>query len=337
MKKTVMYHLFLTMSVFCGLALTARAQTIQKNDKFWDGDTLWEVDAIFDDKTVFMTGTGEIYLSLEIVKDKGGEYKIVHSGDEPAPYIPGAKFGWRVQHIRQDGMNFLAIRKPNGDIMWTMVLTPDELADCEAQEESLEEELPSDILTNTLLNRHYLSKIPNKKELRLMRNEILARHGYRFSSPDLKEWFEEMPWYTPCEDNNAIRLNIIEETNVQLIKSEEADRQPVKAESLVGEWCWVGKDVPELILDLGAGNKAPRSNGLTVKSLYRYRIENYKDPVLEFDGEMIYIRKDVDENAYIELNLKPVGDELIGRCTMIGLLETEFDGEITLRRDYFEY
>lgn len=337
MKKSVMLDLFLTVCVFLGLALAARAQTIQKNDRFWDGETLWEVDAIFDDKTVFMTGTGEIYLSLEIVKDKVGEYKIVRSGDESAPFIPGVKFGWRVQHIRQDDMNFLAIRKPNGDIMWSMVLTPDGLADCLAQEERLEGELPGDILTNTLLNRHYLSKIPNKKELRLMRNEILARHGYRFSSPDLKEWFEGMPWYTPCEDNNAIKLNIIEEANVQLIKSEEADRQPVKAESLVGEWCWVGKDVPELILDLGSGNKAPRSNGLAVKSLYRYRIENYKDPELEFDGEIIFIRKEVGENAYLELNLKPVGDELTGRCVMIGILEKDFDGEITLRRDYFEY
>ena len=112
---------------------------------------------------------------------------------------------------------------------------------------------------------------------------------------------------------------------------------PVTAESLAGEWCWVGGGVPELILVLEAGNEAPDSNGLKVESLYRYRIEHYKDPVLSFDGENIFIRKRIDENAYLELYLQPDGDDLTGRCVMIGILENDFDDEITLRRNYFEY
>ena len=64
---------------------------------------------------------------------------------------------------------------------------------------------------------------------------------------------------------------------------------PVTAESLAGEWCWVGGGVPELILVLEAGNDAPDS------------------------------------------------DDLTGRCVMIGILENDFDDEITLRRNYIEY
>ena len=36
--------------------------------------------------------------------------------------------------------------------------------------------------------------------------------------------FGKIGWYKPGNDNNAIKLDIIEQTNIQLIKSEEADR-----------------------------------------------------------------------------------------------------------------
>ncbi len=36
-----------------------------------------------------------------------------------------------------------------------------------------------------------------KKELRLMRNTIYAQHGYEFSSPDLKAYFDQFAWYMP--------------------------------------------------------------------------------------------------------------------------------------------
>ena len=109
--------------------------------------------------------------------------------------------------------------------------------------------------------------------------------------------------------------------------------KPVDPESLKGEWRWVGKNVPELILVLDTDDEG----GLVINDLYTYRIESYKNPKYNFDGETLHIRADVDENAYIELDLKPDGENLTGRCTMIGLLQVDFDDEITLRRDYFEY
>lgn len=62
-----------------------------------------------------------------------------------------------------------------------------------------------------------------KKELQLMRNEIYARHGYQFSTPEMKEYFSQCPWYSPRGDNNAAvaELSEAEQLNVELIKREE--------------------------------------------------------------------------------------------------------------------
>ena len=80
-------------------------------------------------------------------------------------------------------------------------------------------------MNSILLNRAYLrDMVSSKQELRLLRNKILAYHGYRFQSKDLQEYFGKISWYKPGNDNNAIKLDIVEQTNIQLIKSEEADR-----------------------------------------------------------------------------------------------------------------
>lgn len=60
-----------------------------------------------------------------------------------------------------------------------------------------------------------------KPTLRLMRNEIWARHGYIFTAPDLQQYFTAQPWYTPGNSNDAIQLSDIEQLNVDLIKAME--------------------------------------------------------------------------------------------------------------------
>ncbi len=59
------------------------------------------------------------------------------------------------------------------------------------------------------------------KELRIMRNEIYARHGWNFSSADLKEYFSSKPWYKPAKDNSQIVLSDLETINVEILKDEE--------------------------------------------------------------------------------------------------------------------
>ena len=76
--------------------------------------------------------------------------------------------------------------------------------------------------STTLLNDKQFRKM-KKSTLRIMRNEIMARHGYRFQSKDLQEYFSSMPWYKPAASNDEVKLNFIERLNVELIKAVEND------------------------------------------------------------------------------------------------------------------
>ena len=59
----------------------------------------------------------------------------------------------------------------------------------------------------------------SSRELRIMRNEIYARHGYIFQDAMLRDHFMQKPWYTPQTKNVA--LSSIEQYNVLFIKSYE--------------------------------------------------------------------------------------------------------------------
>ena len=61
----------------------------------------------------------------------------------------------------------------------------------------------------------------DKTMLRLMRNSILAHHGYVFQSKDLQDYFGKEAWYLPAASNDDIRLSIIERLNIELIKTRE--------------------------------------------------------------------------------------------------------------------
>lgn len=58
----------------------------------------------------------------------------------------------------------------------------------------------------------------DKDMARLMRNEIYARHGYRFTNPELKAYFKSCKWYVPVADNSMVKLNDMELLNVELLK-----------------------------------------------------------------------------------------------------------------------
>ena len=210
--------LFMITLCLCALG-SAQAQEIRNDSKWWSGSVLFTATVRMGGVVYFQ---GSDYSELTIEKDgnKPGQYKIIPSRQaEDTPPVRG-EFGWRVQHIRQDGMNFLVVRRPNGDASEVLVLTPDNLENCKGQEEWAEKLPVSDIITGMLLNTTYLSRF-SKDELRLMRNEILARRGWKFQSKDLQEHFGKQKWYKPVADNKTIKLNIIEQTNVQMIKTEE--------------------------------------------------------------------------------------------------------------------
>ena len=62
------------------------------------------------------------------------------------------------------------------------------------------------------------------ERLRIMRNEIYARHGYIFSSEDLRNHFGQKRWYTPISKN--ITLSDVEKFNVYYIQVCENELSP---------------------------------------------------------------------------------------------------------------
>ena len=143
---------------------TSFAQTIQNGSKWWDGSVLYtaKVDASGE---VTMNGIdaheGGFRFMLSKVQGKQGRYTL--TTDNPDAYMPvRGQLGWNVDYIRQEGMNFLAVRKPNNDVVWTLVLTPDNLENCINQERWAEQQPVSDILTTMLLNTTYLARFSRR-------------------------------------------------------------------------------------------------------------------------------------------------------------------------------
>jgi len=73
-------------------------------------------------------------------------------------------------------------------------------------------------LTDTLLRGVSLY------ELRILRNEVYARHGRRFETPWLRDYFKNEPWYTPRASFTIAELSEIEKANVKVIQAVEARR-----------------------------------------------------------------------------------------------------------------
>jgi len=53
--------------------------------------------------------------------------------------------------------------------------------------------------------------------IKALRNEIYARHGKIFTTPEMKQIFESAPWYKPRKDFKEADLNEMEKKNVELI------------------------------------------------------------------------------------------------------------------------
>ena len=60
-----------------------------------------------------------------------------------------------------------------------------------------------------------------KQELRIMRNEIYARHGYSFKMKDMRSHFDAEDWYMPLTTDVRNKLSKIEVRNSALIKEYE--------------------------------------------------------------------------------------------------------------------
>jgi hypothetical protein len=60
-------------------------------------------------------------------------------------------------------------------------------------------------------------------DLRLLRNEVYARHGRPFQTPWLADYFRSEPWYAPRKDFSDAELSATERANIALITKREEE------------------------------------------------------------------------------------------------------------------
>lgn len=89
----------------------------------------------------------------------------------------------------------------------------------EAFEKKIREKLTTDELTEDMVSGLFI------EDLRVLRNEIFARHGYVFKDKELQKTFEAMDWYTPdptfTNDKIPTVLSAVEFKNVTTIRKAE--------------------------------------------------------------------------------------------------------------------
>ena len=83
-------------------------------------------------------------------------------------------------------------------------------------------------------------------DLRLIRNEFMARRGKKFVTPGFQQYFEWRDWYKPLKDQSKVKLNPIEEQNVKLIESVETRIREKMATDLISEETVSGLFVEDL-------------------------------------------------------------------------------------------
>lgn len=78
-----------------------------------------------------------------------------------------------------------------------------------------------DNFQNVLLSEDKLKGL-SLMELRMIRNEFWARRGKKFDTPGIRQYFEWRDWYKPAKNQKTVKLNKIEEQNIDTIKAYEA-------------------------------------------------------------------------------------------------------------------
>lgn len=72
-------------------------------------------------------------------------------------------------------------------------------------------------------------------ELRILREEFYARHGKKFDAPGIRDYFAWRDWYKPAKNQKAIKLNAVEQKNVDLLASYEAKIREKLATDLISD------------------------------------------------------------------------------------------------------
>ncbi|MEP7077370.1 MAG: YARHG domain-containing protein [Acidobacteriota bacterium] len=92
-----------------------------------------------------------------------------------------------------------------------------------------------DNFQNTLLTEDKLAGL-SLLDLRILREEFYARHGKKFDAPGVRDYFNWRDWYKEARDQKSVRLNKIEQQNVDLLTAfETKQRERLSTETVTDE------------------------------------------------------------------------------------------------------
>jgi hypothetical protein len=150
---------------------------------------------------------GEYDYPLEPITFNGGVTGVLDFGETGGPYTG------RLEAVpTQEGLRLTEVKMEDGEPWFERTVSS---FDLEWAGDQSRFGFTRDILLIGVLHRY------DKPLLRVMRNAILAAHGYTFQSKDLKSYFEAQPWYHPAANNASVKLSLLEQLNVALIQEAE--------------------------------------------------------------------------------------------------------------------
>ena len=150
---------------------------------------------------------GEYDYPLEPITFNGGVTGVLDFGETGGPYTG------RLEAVpTQEGLRLTEVKMEDGEPWFERTVSS---FDLEWDGDQSRFGFTRDILLIGVLHRY------DKPLLRVMRNAILAAHGYTFQSKDLKTYFEAQPWYHPAANNASVKLSLLEQLNVSLIQAAE--------------------------------------------------------------------------------------------------------------------
>ncbi|MFL6467235.1 MAG: YARHG domain-containing protein [Pyrinomonadaceae bacterium] len=145
--------------------------------------------------------TGLSLLELRILRE---EFYARHGKKFDAPGIRDY-FAWRDWYKvakNQKAITLAPIEQQNVELL-------------AAYETKLREKLATDLITDDTLGAMFA------EDLRVLRNEVYARHGRVFKDPELQKYFAAQAWYKPNPDFKDEMLNEIEAQNLAKIREAE--------------------------------------------------------------------------------------------------------------------
>ena len=185
MKKIL--FILIALCAFIGI----NAQAITEGTKWFDGKVLYTAHILDNGEIYFdaIENTDGVYaFSLRRMSHAPGEYMLIPSNMiDDAPFR--AQFGWRVQYIRKEGMYFLAVRNRQNRIVWELILTPDNLKNCLAQQKDAEAQPIDGMLDGYLMNTKFLARF-SKEELKQMHAKLKALPSHTIISQTNMELIE---------------------------------------------------------------------------------------------------------------------------------------------------